>query len=426
MVAVAVSATWSGGDGPPPASADQPDSVAFVGDSVGRDAQPEIAAQVTPSNPIAYYHAIGAGYTDYHLPLLLPIVEAPDGPDIIVAELGTGDAFWEFTAQQFETSMRRFLGQITPHVDCVLWLDQKPAGNRAYPQINQRARAFNAVVHRVANAHPKATYVHYAEWTRLATAPSPYFLADYLHLTSAGERGLAQLVGTAVRGCDPNLTSGPFWDVQDDFWAADAITWAAAEGLVTGFDNDSYRAVIGQFRPTVSRGQAAQMVWRLRGRPPVGQDHGWRDVPLWLAPALRWGRLQDVVDGYANGTFRPQEDVTRGRLVTWLWKAAGQPTGYPGNHPWADAPPALRLALKWAAAEGIVTGIDSHFRADRTVDRARITVWLQATDAFLHQPPTAPPTTIPPTTLPPPTTVAPTVPLTTAPAPTVPPTTLVP
>ena len=431
MVALAVTAAWSSRGTPRPAAAEAPASVAFVGDSIGRDAEPEIAARVTPTNPIAYYHAVGAGYTDYHLPRLLPIVQAPNGPDIVVAELGTGDAFWSNTVQQFETSMRRFLARITPHVDCVLWLDQKPGGNRAYPMINDRAAAYNEVVHRVANEHPKATYVHYAEWTRLADAPSPYFLGDYLHLTTAGERGLALLVSSAVRGCDPDLTSGPFWDVQDDFWAADAITWAAAEGLVTGYDNGSYRAVIGQFRPTVTRGQAAQMVWRLRGEPPVGDGHGWRDVPRWLAPALRWGRFRDVLDGYADGTFRPAEEVTRGRLVTWLWRAAGKPTGYPGDHPWADAPQSLRLALKWAYAEGILTGIDGRFRAGATVDRAQVAVWLQATHAFLHPasppaPPPAPPTPPPATTVAPTTAPPTTVPATTVPAPTVPPTTVVP
>lgn len=420
VVALAVTATWSDGGGPRPASAEAPASVAFVGDSIGRDAQPEITARVTPTNPIAYFHAIGAGYTDYHLPLLLPIVQDPDGPDIVVAELGTGDAFWSSTVQQFETSMRRFLRQVTPHVDCVLWLDQKPGGNRAYPMINDRAEAFNEVVHRVANADPKATYVHYAEWTRLADAPSPYFLGDYLHLTPAGEDGLALLVSSAVRGCDPDLTSGPFWDVQDDFWAADAIAWAAGEGIVTGYDNGSYRAVVGQFRPTVTRGQAAQMVWRLRGTPPVGGGHGWSDVPRWLAPALRWGRFRSVFDGYPNGTFRPDEEVTRGRLLSWLWKAAGQPTGYLGDHPWPDAPQSLRLALKWAAAEGIVTDIGD-FRANGTVDRATIAVWLQATDAFLALPP--PPA--PPTTAPPPSSVPATAPATAAPT-TVPPTTVSP
>lgn len=428
MVALAVSVTWSDGGRPRPAAADAPPSVAFVGDSIGRDAEPEIAARIDPPFPVAYYHAIGAGYTDYHLPRLLPIVQEPDGPDIVVAELGTGDAFWSNTVQQFETSMRRFLRQVTPYVDCVLWLDQKPGGNRAYPMINDRAEAYNEVVHRVANAHPKATYIHYAEWTRLAGAPSPYFLGDYLHLTAAGERGLAQLVGSAVRGCDPDLTSGPFWDVQDDFWAADAIAWAADEGIVTGYDNDSYRAVIGQFRPAVTRGQAAQMVWRLRGTPQVGDGHGWSDVPRWLAPALRWGRYGEVLDGYPNGTFRPDEEITRGRLVTWLWRAAGRPTGYAANHPWPDAPQSLRPALQWAAAEGIVTGVDGRFRADGTVDRAQVAVWLQATDAFLHQPPPAPPPSVPPpTTVPPSTTGAPTtVAPTTLPTATVSPTTVVP
>ena len=190
MVALAVTATWSDGG----RAASRVRRGAGVGGLRRRLHRPRRRARdrrptSTPTNPIAYYHAIGAGYTDYHLPLLLPIVQDPDGPDIVVAELGTGDAFWSSTVQQFETSMRRFLRQVTPYVDCVLWLDQKPGGNRAYPMINDRAEAFNEVVHRVANADPKATYVHYAEWTRLADAPSPYFLGDYLHLTPAGERG---------------------------------------------------------------------------------------------------------------------------------------------------------------------------------------------------------------------------------------------
>ncbi len=91
----------------------------------------------------------------------------------------------------------------------------------------------------------------------------------------------------------------------------------------------------------------------------------------------------------------------------------------------------LRLALKWASAEGILTGIDGRFRAGATVDRAQIAVWLQATHAFLHPapppaPPATPPTTAPATTLAPTTTPAVTVPSTTVPATTVSPTTVVP
>ncbi len=433
VVAVAAAAT-SGLAGPPaPVAADEPATVAFVGDSIGRDAEPEITANVEPTNPIAYFHAIGAGYIDYHLPLLLDSrhgrVRAVDGPDIVVAELGVGDAFWSHGARRFEADMRHFLNAVTPHVDCVIWIDQKASVNRAYPEINERFAAFNAVVHRVVKDYPNATYLHYAAWTRLAGSPSPYFLADYMHLTQAGERELGRLVGTAVRGCDPDLRSGPFWDVTDDFWAADAINWAAQEGIVGGFDNDTYRAVVGQFRPAATRGQALAMVWRLLGRPSAGGPHGWSDAPPALGPALRWGRATGVATGYGDGTFRPNAPVQRGALVNMLWKAAGRPGPFP-THPWAaSAPPRLRAALRWAIANGILGPGGGGFGIHRSVNRAQIAVWLQATDAFLDLPPlpATPPTTVPPTTVPVPTTTAPPPPTTMPVPPTtglVPPTTV--
>ncbi len=393
--------------------------VAFVGDSIGRDAEPEITDEVTPTNPIAYYHAIAAGYTAYHLPLLLPVVQAPDGPDIVVAELGTGDAFWSHSPAQFEADMRAFLDAVIPSVQCVLWVDQKPGGNRAYPMINDRAEAFNAVVHRVAgeydspDVHVRA--VHYAAWTELAGAPSPYFLADWLHLTSAGERELARLVGTAVEGCDPDLTTGPFWDVQDDFWAADDIAWAAEQGLVSGYENHTYGAVVGRFRPLVTRGQALEATWRLAGSPPEPQRHPWSDGRPWLRPALRWAGATGAMPGWPDGTFRPGDPVTRGALVRTLWRVAGSPTGY-GPVPWTDVPSRLDAALRWAAATGVVSGFgDGTFRPAGTVDRAELAVLLHHA-ADLPVPEPAPPTTVPaPTTVPPATTLPP---VTTVPLPT--------
>lgn len=166
LVAMTVApAGWStaGPSAPAPAGAEEVAraSVAYVGDSIGRDAEPEIRAAVEATHPIDYFHAIGAGYIGYHLPLLLPVVAAPGGPDIVVAELGTGDAFWSTGVGHFEREVRRFLDTVMPHVECVIWIDQKPGGNRAYPMINERAARFNEVVHRVVPSYEGATFLHY-------------------------------------------------------------------------------------------------------------------------------------------------------------------------------------------------------------------------------------------------------------------------
>jgi hypothetical protein len=352
------------------------------------------------------------------------VVEASDGPDIVVAELGTGDAFWSHGPARFERDMRDFLDRITPHVQCVVWLDQKPGGNRAFPMINERAAAFNDVVHRVVRDYENVRYLHYAQWTDLAGSRGPYFLADWLHLTQAGERELARLVGTAVRGCQDEFASGPFWDVADDFWAADDIAWAADQGIVNGFDNDTYRATVGQFRPPVTRGQAAQMLWRLDGSPAAPQPHHWRDGAPWVRAALRWGRSARVLSGFPDDTFRPNQPVTRGQLLGWLWREAGRPTGFPLNT-FPDSTAALRGPLNWAEANDVVAGVEGDFDRQARVDRAQIAAWLHATWNFLHPPPPPTPAPAPSTTVPTTTVPTTTVPTTTVPT-TVPPTTLVP
>jgi hypothetical protein len=432
---IAASIAGAGGSASAPvAPADRP-SVAVVGDSIGRDAEPQVRDEVERTNLITYYHAIAAGYTHYHLfrdpdgagpqPSFLQMIRAADGPDIVVAELGTGDAFWDHTAAHFEADMRDFLDRVTPHVECVIWIEQKPSRNRAYPNINRLARSYNAVIHRVVRDYSDVRYLHYAAWTDLAGSPSPYFLADWLHLTNAGENELARLVGSAVRGCDPDLTSGPFWDVQDDYWAADAINWAAAEGIVDGYDNDTYRAVIGQFRPPVTRAQAADMLWRFDGARPEAAPHGWTDGVRWIRPALRWGRAAHVLTGFPDGTFRPKVPVTRGQLLGWLWRAAGRPGGFPPSG-LPDSTPALRGPLNWAVANDIVAGLGGQFRRGAPVDRAQIAVWLHATQAYLDSlpSPSADPESPPPTTAVPPLTTV--VPTTAPPATTTPVTTTLP
>ncbi|MCB1016244.1 MAG: SGNH/GDSL hydrolase family protein, partial [Acidimicrobiales bacterium] len=224
---------------PRPLPTPQVPSVAFVGDSIGRDAGSYVRNQVGRTHPIAYYHAVAAGYIGYHLPRLLPVVRAAGGPDILLVELGTGDAFWDHSSARFERDVRRFLDKVLnlapgggplgpPHVTCVRWFDQKPTANIAYPYVNAHRVAFNRILGRVL-AEPRyasrnVAVVPYAAWYWLS-GDDGYFLADRLHHTQAGRRELGLLAGQAARGCDPAYTSGPFWDVPDASRSAEAITW---------------------------------------------------------------------------------------------------------------------------------------------------------------------------------------------------------
>ena len=408
---------------PPPIVAE----VGLVGDSIGRDAKANIVEAVSATHPITYFRAVAAGFIGYYLDDtdFIDVVSAPGGPDIVVAELGTGDAFWDHSNSRFRSDVRRFLDTVLPHVTCIVWVNQKPTPTRAYPDINEHQVAFNEILNDILlepQYDDRVRLVDYAAWYRLAG--DRFFLADLLHHTAAGRHEFARLIAQGVVGCDPSLASGPFWDVPDAHWAAEAIAWLGDEGYARGYPNGTYRAILGSFRPAMSRVQMASLMWRVSGSPAatVGFSNPWSDVPSWADPAVDWLKEHGVVRGFGT-EFRPNQTLTRVEAAQWLWRLAGSPTStFPV--PWTDAPAYALPGLAWIAEHELMSGFGNQFRPDSSVTRAQAAGILYAY-AHLLAPAAAaeatPSPSGPSTTLPPDTTVAPTT--TIAPATTVAPTT---
>ncbi len=421
---------------PQPLPAPVVPTVAFVGDSIGRDAQYYVRNQVGRTHPIAYYHSVAAGYIGYHLPRLLPVVEAPGGPDILLVELGTGDAFWDHSAAKFERDVRRFLDAVLPHVTCVRWFDQKPTLNIAYPHVNEHRVQFNRILGRVL-AEPRyasrnVALVPYSAWYWRA-GDDGFFLADRLHHTQAGRRELGLLAGQAAEGCDPALTHGPFWDEPDRASSSEAVNWLGTNGIVEPYRNGGFRARLGSFPVALDRGQLARYLWRLAQSPTDRPLTSWTDVPTSLRRAVGWVQASGIMRGFPNGTFRPGSAVTRGGLAVYLWRAMQRPGEGVTTHAWPDVPAELAPAVDWAVTAGIMAPYPGGaFGTDRVVTRAlgartlyalalyiadllaeataptpSTTVTTAPTPSTSTSTPAAPPVTVAPpvTTLPPVTTV---------------------
>ncbi|MBL8776410.1 MAG: S-layer homology domain-containing protein [Acidimicrobiales bacterium] len=442
---------------PRPLPTPQVPSVAFVGDSIGRDAGYYVRRQVQRTHPVAYYHSVAAGYIGYHLPRLRPVVEAPGGPDILLVELGTGDAFWDHSPAKFERDVRRFLDTVLnlapdgtplapPDVTCVRWFDQKPTANIAYPYVNEHRTAFNRILGRVLAEHRYASrnvaLVPYAAWYWLS-GDRGFFLADRLHHTEAGRRELGLLAGQAAEGCDPSFTSGPFWDVPDRSRSAEAVAWAGTNGIADPYRNGTYRAQLGSFGVPLDRSQFAQMLWRLAGSPTDRPRSTWSDVPTGLRRPVGWVQAEGIMRGYPDGTFRGGDLVTREALAVYLWRAMQRPTEGVVPRSWPDVAPAYAAAVDWAVTNGILAPYgNGSFGSGVPVMRALAARTLHALALYIASllaeataptttttttpvpgavgpaPGAAPPTTVPPSTPAPPTTAVP--PTTLPPATTVP------
>ena len=96
------------------------------------------------------------------------------------------------------------------------------------------------------------------------------------------------------------------------------VQWAAKYGITYGYKD-------GTFKPEgeVTRGQMVTFLWRMCGSPePSSTKSPFSDIKkkeYWYKPAL-WGNENGIVMGYKDGTFGPKKTCTRAQAVTFMYR----------------------------------------------------------------------------------------------------------
>jgi len=133
-------------------------------------------------------------------------------------------------------------------------------------------------------------------------------------------------LGPAVGGID-----GPTFEPEVDFvdvpataWYHEAVEYAVLNGLMNGISDT-------EFGPsnTLNRAMVVTVLWRLEGEPVANYAMSFTDVPAgqWYTEAIRWAASQGIVNGMDAKTYAPLNAVTREQLVTILYRYA-QKKGY--------------------------------------------------------------------------------------------------
>lgn len=98
------------------------------------------------------------------------------------------------------------------------------------------------------------------------------------------------------------------------------------------------------------------------------------DVPesYWAAAHIQRAADKGLISGYADGSFRPGNSVTRAQFVTMLWRMAGKPAAS-GAAPFADTVNLngdFKAAIAWASENGYVNGVTATaFKPNNTITR---------------------------------------------------------
>ena len=152
-----------------------------------------------------------------------------------------------------------------------------------------------------------------------------------------------------------------FGDVADDSrYFYEPVYWAYFHKPVQITTGTSHT----QFSPdkNVTRGQMVTFLYRLAGEPEPEDAKTFDDVDpsRYYAKAISWAASEGITTGYyGTNNFGPDDNCTREQIVTFLWRFAETPAPVKSAS-FTDAKAGAYYldALSWAAENGITVGLN--------------------------------------------------------------------
>lgn len=166
-----------------------------------------------------------------------------------------------------------------------------------------------------------------------------------------------------------------FLDVPADGWYAEPVSWAVAQGITTGTSSTTFSP-----NETCTNAQVITFIWRACGEPEPIIDNPFDDISedKYYYEAALWAYANEMV---TDSSFQASKPCTRSMAMTYLWKEAGSP-GVVLDSQFTDIKDNddCALAVAWALEAEITDGTsDSTFSPATTCTRAHIITFLYRT-----------------------------------------------
>ena len=166
-----------------------------------------------------------------------------------------------------------------------------------------------------------------------------------------------------------------FADVPAGTWYTDAVAWAVANGITNGTDET-------HFSPDIpcTRAQMVTFLWRAAGEPePAGSAMPFTDVAKgsYYEKAVLWAVEHGITKGVSETEFAPDATVTRAQTVTFLYRFAKASVTAKAYFADVALDAWYAEAVTWAAENDITKGTsDTTFSPDDDCVRAQIVTFL--------------------------------------------------
>ena len=175
------------------------------------------------------------------------------------------------------------------------------------------------------------------------------------------------------------LVDNTFADAQSG-WYKPAVDFAQASGLMAGVGGDKFAPAV-----TTTRAMVAEVLYEAAGAPSVeGLTCPLTDVKAgeWYTDAVVWAYNAGVIAGRGDGTFCPDDTITRQEMAVMFygWLGGGESlidgeqikTALAEFDDGADVAAWAQEAVAYCYLANIMVGNDGRFDPDGSLDRAQL------------------------------------------------------
>lgn len=152
-----------------------------------------------------------------------------------------------------------------------------------------------------------------------------------------------------------------FNDVSANDWFASAVDYVTGKGMMNGTADNTFSP-----KANTTRGMVVTVLYRLENQPSTSAASFTDVASgAYYANAVAWANANGIVSGYGSGKFGPNDKVTREQLAAILYRYAqykkydvsvGEDTNILSYDDAQSISSYAIPAIKWACGAGVVTG----------------------------------------------------------------------
>lgn len=166
----------------------------------------------------------------------------------------------------------------------------------------------------------------------------------------------------------PSISELPFVDIDADAWYYNSVKYVYKNNIIYGISDDRFSP-----NANLTRGNLVTILWRMEGSKTVTGELKFNDVKpeVYYYEAVKWAEKNNIINGYSETEFGPNNNIKREQLATILMNYAKYKKKDTSKRAdlskYVDSSKVSSYAedsVSWAIATKIISGKENYTKID--------------------------------------------------------------